>query len=70
MLHERTRSHAEQNHGEPTGWIPVREEDSPPAPFDFSGERILYVPRTSAGVDEPRLRELLTRRIEALLRQA
>jgi hypothetical protein len=29
MLHERTRSHAEQNQGEPTGWIPIREEDSP-----------------------------------------
>jgi hypothetical protein len=69
MLHERTRSHAEQNQGEPTGWIPIREDDSPPAPFDFSGERILHVPRTSAGVDESRLRDLLTRRIDALLRQ-
>jgi hypothetical protein len=69
MLHERTRSHAEQNQGEPTGWIPIREENSPPAPFDFSGERILHVPRTGSGVNEQRFRALLTRRIEALLRQ-
>jgi hypothetical protein len=69
MLHERTRSHAEQNQGEPTGWIPIREQDSPPAPFDFSGERILQVPRTQSRVNEQRFRELLTRRIDSLLRQ-
>jgi hypothetical protein len=69
MLHERTRSHAEQNSGEPTGWIPIREEDSPSAPFDFSGERILHVPRAQSRVNEHRFRELLTRRIDTLLLQ-
>jgi hypothetical protein len=69
MLHERTRSHAEQNSGEPTGWIPIREEDSPAAPFDFSGERILHVPRAGSRVNEQRFRELLTRRIDTLLLQ-
>jgi hypothetical protein len=68
MLHERTRANAEQNQVEPTGWIPIREEDSPPAPFDFSGERILYVPRTQSHVNEQRFREMLTRRISILLR--
>jgi hypothetical protein len=70
MLHERTRANSEQNQGEPTGWIPIREKDSPPAPFDFSGERILEVPRTQSGVNEQRFREMLTRRIAVLLRQA
>jgi hypothetical protein len=69
MLHERTRSHAEQKRGELTGWIPIREEDSPPAPFDFSGERILHVPRAGSRVNEQRFRELLTRRIDTLLLQ-
>jgi hypothetical protein len=70
MLHERTRANSEQNQGEPTGWIPIREEDSPPAPFDFSGERILQVPRTQSRVNEQRFREMLSRRIDGLLQQA
>lgn len=31
--------------GTPCGWLPVREKDSPPSPFDFSGERMVLVPR-------------------------
>jgi hypothetical protein len=69
MLHERTRANSEQNQGEPTGWIPIREEGSPPAPFDFSGERILYVPRTQSRLNEQRFRDMLTRRISGLLQQ-
>src|SRR5262245_17731026 len=29
----------------PTGWIPVREPLSPPAPFDFARQRMLIIPR-------------------------
>lgn len=29
----------------PTGWLPVREKSSPPAPFDFADDRILFVDR-------------------------
>jgi hypothetical protein len=32
----------------PTRWLPIREEDSPPMPFDFGNERMIIVPR---GVD-------------------
>ena len=54
--------------GEPSGWIPVRERKSPPAPFDFAAERILLVPRGNNGVlNESRFREMLVARIEALI---
>lgn len=32
-----------------TAWIPVREENSPSLPFDFSAQRILRVPRGQTG---------------------
>jgi hypothetical protein len=53
---------------ERTGWIPVREEDSPPLPFDFAGERVELVPRDADGhVNEERFRSKLRARIERLL---
>ena len=53
----------------PSGWIPVREEDSPPAPFDFADQRIEKVPRDPDGqVIAERLRAQMHRRIVALLR--
>ncbi|HEU4397498.1 MAG TPA: hypothetical protein VFU54_06640, partial [Actinomycetota bacterium] len=53
----------------PSGWIPVREESSPPAPFDFADQRIEKVPRDQDGqVVEERLRAQMQRRIVALLR--
>ena len=30
-------------------WIPIRERNSPGLPFNFSTERILFVPRDSRG---------------------
>jgi hypothetical protein len=54
----------------PSGWIPVREDDSPPAPFDFADQRIERVPRDSDGkVDEERFRKQLRRRMTALLKE-
>jgi len=53
----------------PSGWIPVREDDSPPAPFDFADQRIERVPRDQDGqVLEERFRTQMQRRIAALLR--
>ena len=53
----------------PSGWIPVREDDSPPAPFDFADQRIERVPRDEQGqVVEERFRAQMHRRITALLR--
>ena len=53
----------------PSGWIPVREDDSPPAPFDFADQRIERVPRDQDGqVDEKRFQVQLHRRITAPLR--
>jgi len=70
MLHART-SEIDGKEGEPCGWIPVREESSPPAPFDFASERILRIPRYDDGtLDEGELRQQLTDRVEALLHQA
>ena len=71
MLHARTSATADTDENGPSGWIPVREEDSPQAPFDFANERILYVPRSRNGeLNEPRLRDLLNRRIHRLLRDS
>jgi hypothetical protein len=54
--------------GEPAGWIPIREVNSPPAPFDFSQERIIYVPRMVDGeVDETRFRKQLESTVNAML---
>lgn len=71
MLHARTTAAADTDGGEPAGWIPVREQESPPPPFDFAAERIVQVPRSRTGdLNESRLREVLRRRIEALLRES
>lgn len=47
----------------PSGWIPVREEDSPAAPFDFAAERIEKVPRTRGELDVVKFRAQLERRL-------
>ena len=52
----------------PSGWIPVREDDSPDAPFDFADQRIERVPRDSGQVNEERLSGQIRRRLAALLR--
>jgi hypothetical protein len=71
MLHARTTAAADADGGEPAGWIPVREPESPPPPFDFAAERIVQVPRSRTGdLNESRLREMLRKRIEALLRES
>jgi hypothetical protein len=71
MLHARTTAAAETDGGEPAGWIPIREQESPPAPFDFAAERILQVPRSRNGdLNESRLREMLKGRITTLLRES
>jgi hypothetical protein len=70
MLHARTIVDDPDSGREPTGWIPMREEDSPPVPFDFAAERILTVPRFRDGaLNEGRLREMLRARINTLLDQ-
>ena len=52
----------------PSGWIPVREDDSPQAPFDFADQRIERVPRdTQDQLDEDRFRTQIKRRVAALL---
>jgi hypothetical protein len=55
----------------PSGWIPVREKDSPPAPFDFATERIELVERDARGqLDEDDFGRRIRRRIDALLQTA
>jgi hypothetical protein len=67
MLHARTSVTGEAR-GEPSGWIPIREANSPPKPFDFQSERILEVPRTRNGeLKEEVLHEILKSWIENLI---
>ncbi len=68
MLHARTAASESGDRGEPAGWIPMREEDSPRAPFDFASERILVIPRFPSGeLNESRLREMLEARVNRLI---
>jgi len=68
MLHSRTNASADSDEDGPSGWIPIREEDSPKAPFDFANERMLIVPRAMNGeLNESKLRDMLSRRIHRLL---
>jgi hypothetical protein len=53
---------------ERSGWIPLREAQSPPPPFDFAGERIEVVPRTGDGrLNEELFRARLSARLQRLL---
>ena len=52
----------------PSGWVPVREGDSPEAPFDFADQRIERVPRDEGQVDEEKLRTQIQRRLAALVK--
>ena len=68
MLHALTNANDARDGSEPAGWIPIRENDSPPAPFDFAAERTVYVPRWETGeMNEARLRDVLTTRVRKLL---
>lgn len=52
----------------PSGWIPVRERNSPRIPFDFASERVLVVARDSGGqLMEERFRADLRKRMKALI---
>jgi hypothetical protein len=68
MLQAQTSAYMSE--GEATGWIPIRERNSPQAPFDFASERMLIVPRSATGqLDERKLRDELARRVRSLLRE-
>jgi hypothetical protein len=68
MLHALTSANTAASGAEPSGWIPMREADSPPAPFDFAAERTIEIPRTGNGeVNEGRLATILEERVSRLL---
>lgn len=65
MLHALTHSDIVKS---PDFWIPIREEKSPDAPFDFASERILIVPRSEEGkLNKEALRDSLNKRVEDLM---
>jgi hypothetical protein len=64
MLHALTNAPTE----EPRHWIPIREEASPTAPFDFASERMITVARDGNGqINREALIAELRRRIRGLL---
>jgi len=49
-------------------WIPVREDESPPAPMDFSSQRMIIVKRNENGeINDKEFRSEFSNRIDALL---
>lgn len=63
MLHSLTNAPT----GEPVGWIPIRELDSPEMPFDFGHERILIVPRDNEALNVDLFHHELEQRLRAIL---
>jgi len=51
----------------PIGWVPIREKDSPPPPFDYGSERILIVERLDESLNKQAFESDLTDRIKKLL---
>jgi hypothetical protein len=66
MLHSLTNSPVTV----PEAWVPIREDDSPPAPFDFAAERIAIVPREQDGkLIREEFKDQLRLRLAALLQE-
>jgi hypothetical protein len=64
MLHGRSDFYLEY----PASWIPVRENNSEPIPFDFASERMVIIERNQQGkLDERGLKRRFAQRVEALL---
>jgi hypothetical protein len=58
MLHARSLSTQDQ-----TRWLPIREDKSPPAPFDFAGDRMEFVPRVAGRINDSLFRARLQVRL-------
>ena len=55
----------------PIGWVPIREQDSPPPPFDYGSERILQIKRLKGNsLNEQTFATNLKKRISNLLDKA
>jgi len=64
MLHAYTNTEAD----EPRYWIPIREAQSPPMPFDFAAQRTVLVPRLEDGtLEQVEFRNRLAERLAALI---
>lgn len=51
-----------------TGWIPIREKDSPGIPFDIISQRRIIVPRDSSGnIDKKEFEKMLTLQLDKLI---
>lgn len=66
MLHMVTRTAPEAG----SGWVPIREKDSPPPPFDFAANRMVIVPRKQDGsLKESEFRDDLTNKLKAIIKE-
>jgi hypothetical protein len=66
MLQALTEINAEEE--ELSSWLPIREDASPQAPFDFAAQRILHVPRMNNGeLNEQRFKDMLKTQLSLLL---
>jgi len=64
MLHMVTRTAGSTD----TGWIPIRERDSPNAPFDLEHERMVLVDRNEGLLDADAFKDKLRKQLSSLLK--
>lgn len=68
VLFEAGMLHGFRRVGYASGWIPVREDDAPPPPFDVAAENHIVVPRHEDGsLDRPKFEEQLSGYVRELL---
>lgn len=68
VLFEAGMLHGLRRVGHASGWVPVREEDGPPPPFDVAAENHIVVPRHEDGsLDRPKFQEQLSSYVRQLI---
>lgn len=68
VLFEAGMLHGLRRVGHASGWIPVREEDAPPPPFDVAAENHIVVPRHEDGsLDRAKFEEQLSGYVRELI---
>ena len=70
VLLEAGMMHSQMNtelNSEPTGWIPIRESESPELPFDIASQRTIMIERDNGTINAEKFKYDLDARIKTLI---